>query len=335
MQTETIIALLKAAGEVTRLRLLVLLGRGEFSVKDLTRVLGQSQPRVSRHLKLLGDAGLIERYQEGSWVLFRLADAGAAVVAMRMLIDMIDKDDDVLVRDWARAQAIRAERHAAAQAYFRANAAQWDHIRALHVPEEAVTTAMQAVLGPQTIPTLVDIGTGTGHVLEVFAQQAESAIGLDINRDMLGYARARVDRLGLSHVQLRHADLFALPLADGCADVVVIHQVLHFLEHPGAAITEATRILKPGGRLLVVDFAPHELDYLREKFAHRRLGFARDQLVSWLTDAGLRAEHYQELENESADSVERLTVALWLGVRPSLVNRLRPGRNVRTKEISL
>lgn len=336
LSTHDLVGTLKAAGETTRLRILALLSGGEFTVKDLTRILGQSQPRVSRHLKLLSAAGLVERYQEGSWVFFRMRDDQAAQVIRAVIAEALDPDDETLVRDRQRAEAIRAERNRAAQAYFRANAAEWDRIRALHAPEAVVTDAMREVMGGEPIDLLVDLGTGTGHVLEVFAPQAKAAIGFDVNRRMLAYARARMDRLGLTHVQLRHGDLFNLRLADASADGVVLHQVLHFLDDPASAIEEAARILRPGGRLLVVDFAPHDLEELRENFAHRRLGFSRGQMARWLDEAGLSLADYRQLAADPAAGGQSLTVCLWGGIKTGAQVRTEPaapGKAKTTEEI--
>jgi ubiquinone/menaquinone biosynthesis C-methylase UbiE/DNA-binding transcriptional ArsR family regulator len=311
LSTDDLVAILKTAGEMTRLRLLALLSGGEFNVKDLTRILGQSQPRVSRHLKLLSAAGLVERYREGSWVFFRVCDDRAGRMIRALIGEALDLNDETLVRDRQRAEAIRAERDAAAQAYFHDNAAEWDRIRALHVPEAVVTEAMRAIMGSEPIDLLVDLGTGTGHVLEVFAAQARSAIGIDMNRQMLAYARARMDWSGLSHVQLRQGDLFHVPLAEASADAVVLHQVLHFLDDPAPAISEATRLLRPGGRLLIVDFAPHDLEDLRETFAHRRLGFASEQIARWLEDTAVKLGEERRLAADQASTGESLTVCLW------------------------
>ena len=316
LSTYDLVTVLKAAGEATRLRILALLDGGEFTVKDVTRILGQSQPRVSRHLKLLADAGLVERYQEGSWVFFRVRDDQAGQVVRTVIAQALDPDDPTLARDRARAEEIKAERDRAAQAYFRDNAAEWDRIRALHAPEAVVTEAMRDVLGAARIDLLVDLGTGTGHVLEVFAPHAKSAVGIDLNRAMLAYARARMDSLGLSHVQLRQGDLFNVPMADAAADAVVLHQVLHFLDDPAPALREASRILRPGGRLLIVDFAPHDLEDLRETYAHRRLGFGRDQMARWLDEAGLSLSDYRQLQAGQSAEGECLTVCLWGGIRP-------------------
>jgi ubiquinone/menaquinone biosynthesis C-methylase UbiE len=304
---------LRASGELTRLRLLLLLGRSEFNVKDLTQILGQSQPRVSRHLKLLADAGLVERYHEGSWVYFRLAAGGPEAQVVRTLLGSLDADDPAIVRDWSRAEAIRQERFEAAQSYFRANAARWDTLRTLHVAEAEVEAAMREALGDGPFKLLADVGTGTGRVLEMFSSVAGRGIGVDINKDMLALARARLDKPHLSHIQVRLGDLFDLPLADGAADAVVLHQVLHYLDEPYKAIAEAVRVLQPGGKLLIADFLPHDLEFLREEHAHRRLGFERAQMAEWLARAGLDAALHREMAPSGTQAGGRLTVAVWLG----------------------
>ncbi len=316
------LASLRAAGEATRLRILVLLAAaGELNVKDLTQILGQSQPRISRHLKLMAEAGLIRRFREGSWVYFRLAETGAESVLARAIVASLDASDPTLVRDRARASAVEQARAEAAQAYFKAHAGEWDRIRALHVAENEVETAMDAALGQEAFKLLVDLGTGTGRIIELFSPRADRALGFDLNHAMLNYARMKLERAGLSHAQVRHGDLHDVPLPDGAADAVVLHQVLHFLDDPAAAIAEAARLLAPGGKLLVVDFAPHELEFLREQSAHRRLGFAREQLGRLFERSGIKLERFRELR--PAPSAGKLTVSLWLGVKPALAAKKR------------
>ena len=312
---------LRAAGEATRLRILALLSAGELNVKDLTQILGQSQPRISRHLKLMAEAGLIRRFREGSWVFFRLADSGAEAVLARAIVASLDPADLTLARDRARASAVEQARAEAAQAYFKAHASEWDQIRALHVAEKEVEAAMDAALGPGPFMLLVDLGTGTGRTLELFAPRADRALGFDLNHAMLAYARMKLERAGLPHAQVRHGDLHNVPLPDAAADAVVLHQVLHFLDDPAAAIAEAARLLAPGGRLLVVDFAPHELEFLREQSAHRRLGFGRDQLGRLFENAGLRLERFRELK--PGTSGDKLTVSLWLGLKSATAAKKR------------
>ena len=313
------LAALRGAGEATRLRILALLAGGELNVKDLTQILGQSQPRISRHLKLMAEAGLIKRFREGSWVYFRLADSGAEAALAQAIVESLDQTDLTLARDRSRATAVQTARAEAAQAYFKAHASEWDSIRALHVAEKDVEAAISEALGEGPFHLLVDLGTGTGRILELFAARADRALGFDLNHAMLAYARMKLERAGLSHAQVRHGDLHNVPLPDGAADAVVLHQVLHFLDDPAAAVAEAARLLAPGGRLLVVDFAPHQLEFLREQSAHRRLGFAKDQLGRVFEGAGLKLERFSELAPKPSGG--KLTVSLWLGQKPAASGR--------------
>ncbi|MBB3808667.1 ArsR/SmtB family transcription factor [Pseudochelatococcus contaminans] len=302
---------LKAAGEETRLRILALLTEGELNVSDLTDILAQSQPRISRHLRLLTEAGLIERQREGAWAFFRLADHSAGAVAVRDLVSRLDVQDTQLQADRERLQAVRRARADAAQAHFSLVAGHWDAMRSLHVPEEAVEGAIHEALASLRFNAVLDLGTGTGRMLQLIAAQAERAVGVDANHGMLAVARANLERAGLSQVQLRQGDIHALPVERNAFDLVVIHQVLHYLDDPARAIREATAALAPGGRLLIVDFAAHELEFLREKHAHRRLGFTYEQMTGWLEDAGLDVVSHRDLTppNPAAD---QLTVSLYL-----------------------
>jgi len=318
LTVQTAVGALKAVAEPTRLRVLVLLSAGELNVKDLTRILGQSQPRISRHLKLLAEAGLVERAPEGSWVYFRLAETGQGGELSRLVLERIDRTDPLIVRDLRRAEALRHEREAAAQAYFQSHAGEWDRIRALHVAEAEVEAAVSQALGEGPFDLFVDLGTGTGRMLELFGNRFRRGLGLDLSPAMLAYARTKLERAGLSNVQVRQADIYDLPLADQAADAVVMHQVLHFLSDPLRAIREAARVLAPGGRLLIVDFAPHELEFLREQFAHERLGFGRAQMAQWLKECGLDAVESRQL-SPPGDTADRLTVSMWVAGRPDAV----------------
>jgi ubiquinone/menaquinone biosynthesis C-methylase UbiE/DNA-binding transcriptional ArsR family regulator len=324
------LAALRAAGEATRLRILALLAAAELNVKDLTQILGQSQPRISRHLKLMAEAGLITRFREGSWVFFRLAESGAEGALARAIVASLDPSDLTPARDRQRAASVQKARAETAQAYFQAHAAEWDRIRTLHVAEKEVESAMDDALGQGPFSLLIDLGTGTGRILELFAPRAARALGFDVNHDMLAYARMKLERAGLYQAQVRHGDLYNVPLPDGAADAVVLHQVLHFLDDPAAAIAEAARVLAPGGKLLVIDFAPHELEFLREQSAHRRLGFPRDQIARWLEGAGLKVGRFSELAPKPAqDKLQgKLTVSLWLGLKPVAPKKKKTQANV-------
>lgn len=315
-----VVTALKAAAEPTRLRVLVLLAGAELSVKDLTQVLGQSQPRISRHLKLLLEAGLVERHREGSWAYFSVSDRTEGGRLALRLIAEVAAEDPVLRRDRERAEALRREREAAAQSYFAKHASDWDRIRALHVAEDAVEAAMAEALGEGPFELLVDLGTGTGRILERFRERYRRALGIDLSQDMLAVARSNLARAKITRAQVRQGDLYNLSLADGAADAVVMHQVLHYMSDPAAAVAEAARVLSPGGRLIIVDFAPHQLEFLREKHAHERLGFSHPQVAQWLSDAGLVPGETRDLA-PAGDDPAKLTVTIWSAGRPGAAGK--------------
>ena len=303
------LGVLRAAAEETRLRILALLTDGELSVSDLTDILGQSQPRISRHLKLLVEADLVERHREGAWAFFRLREGRAGLVDS--MIAGLDRSEPPLSEDRARLDAVRLQRAESAQTFFARLAPKWDRLRSLHVPEATVEAAVLEALGPRPIGSLIDLGTGTGRMLGLLAPRVSRAVGLDSSHAMLSVARANLEAAGLSRIDLRQGDIHAPPFGRASFDLVVVHQVLHYLDDPARALREAARLVAPGGRLLVVDFAPHELETLRETQAHRRLGFAPDQVAGWLVEAGL--DHVQHRNIAPADGTEHpLTVTLWL-----------------------
>ncbi|MGI9422238.1 MAG: ArsR/SmtB family transcription factor [Hyphomicrobiaceae bacterium] len=313
------LAALKAAAEITRLRILMLLRSSELTVKDLTQILGQSQPRLSRHLKLLHDAGQIERHREGSWVFFRLANAEFT----RRIVGGFETSDPLFRRDRERLKALTDERAVTAQSYFQSHAADWDHLRSLYVDETVVEAAMRRELAATSAELLVDLGTGTGRILELFSDLYARGLGIDANQAMLNYARAKLDDGDCRHAQVRKGDIYNLNIDDGSADVVVMHQVLHHLTDPQSAISEASRILRPSGRLLVVDFAPHDLDALREHYAHARLGFGDDQMQQWFAGAQLKILNQEKLAPGKSGEGQQLTVSIWLAERQARL-RLAP-----------
>jgi ArsR family transcriptional regulator len=300
---------LRAAGEPTRLRVLSLLAGEELSVMELSRILDQSQPRVSRHLKLMTDAGLIERFPDGARVFYRLSSD----VEARRLIDTVLDLLDVAAgeADDRRLEDVRRDREAAAGAYFERVAPQWDRIRSLYVCETAVEAAILNAAGDGPFERVVDLGTGSGRMLTLLGDRARTAVGLDLSHNMLNIARTNVSRAGLDKVELRHGDIFSTRLPERSADLVLVHQVLHYLSDPAAAVAEAARLVAPGGRLLIVDFAPHQLEHLRDEHQHRRLGFSDREMREWLSAGGLESSAPIALPPDTAG----LTVSIWTAER--------------------
>jgi len=303
---------LKAAAESSRMRILALLSQGDLTVSDLTEILNQSQPRVSRHLRLLLEVGLIDRYQEGSWAFFRLTDAEYDRAFVKGLIERIDLSDVQIQRDIERLSDVKRRRQDTARAYFSEHAESWDQLRSLHAPDKAVEAALLKLIGKRPFQSMLDLGTGTGRLLEILSPYYTRGVGIDLSREMLSVARANLDRAGVTHAQVRQGDIFAAQIERNAFDLVTMHQVLHYLDDPARAIREAARMLRPGGRLLVVDFAPHSLDVLRDQHAHQRLGFSDQQMREWFEAAELNLEETQAFQ-PSAPSDDKLTVKLWLG----------------------
>ena len=304
--------ILRAAGEPSRLRIVALLAREELAVMELCQILDQSQPRVSRHLRLLTASGLVERFPDGGWVFYRLAAEPARRAILDRVLSLVDAHDTSLARDRDRLAAVRAERSAMAEAYFARNAPRWDQLRSFHVSEADVEAAILDAAPDGRIERLIDLGTGSGRMLTLLAPRAGFALGLDLSQQMLNIARLRVAEAGLVHCELRHGDIFATGLPGGSGDLVVVHQVLHYLGDPAAAVTEAGRLVAPGGRLLIVDFAPHSLEHLREAHQHRRLGFPDEEMARWLAAAGLRKPRISALQGIRG---EGLTVKVWAADR--------------------
>ena len=309
---DAVLPVLRTAGEETRLRILALLAEGELTVSDLTEILGQSQPRISRHLKVMVEAGLVARHREGSWAYYRLAEGPPESDFMRRIVASLDPGDRVVGADRERFATVRAQRAAAAQAFFAKLAPQWDELRSLHAPEHAVEEAITAVIDEKPFRSVLDLGTGTGQILKLVAPRAVRAVGVDASHAMLSVARANMQQAGLVNVDLRQGDVYALPLPRDGFDLVVIHQVLHYLDDPQRAVLEAARLVAPAGRLLVVDFAAHQMEKLRESDGHRRLGFTHEQITGWMHAAGLEADCVRDLAPPDGDP-EKLTVTLWLG----------------------
>ncbi len=306
---------LKALGEPTRLRIALLLSHHELTVSDLVSILGQSQPRVSRHLRLLVESGVLERHQEGAWAYFRLSHDAATQEIVRALQTRLSSTDAVLARDGERLAAVRAQRAEHAAAYFSANASRWDRLRSLHAADADVEAVLLAELGGEPVEAILDIGTGTGRMLEMLAPLARRAVGVDASREMLAFARSKLDAAGLAQASVRHGDAYHLPVEPDAFDIVTLHQVLHYLADPQAAVAEAARALRAGGRLAVVDFAPHDNEFLRAEHAHLRLGFSPSTIEGFLAAAGLSVERVRSLA-PPGERAEELTVIVAIGRDP-------------------
>jgi ArsR family transcriptional regulator len=304
----TLLGALRAAGEGTRLRLLALLAEGELSVKDLTAILGQSQPRVSRHLKLLADAGLVTRNAEGAWAYYRLSDSASADLG-RWLVDRLDADDAERAADRQQLTGLRHAQQAQAAAYFAKVAERWDEFRRLHIPEAAVEAAILETRAGRVADLLLDLGTGTGRMLELLRGHFRRGIGIDASREMLAIARARLATANIPEAQVRLGDIADLDAGIGPADLIVLHQVLHYFDDPGRVLAQARKTLAPGGEMLIVDFAPHDLEFLRAEHAHRRLGLGEAQMAGWAKAAGLAVAALRRFPPTT--SSEALTVCLW------------------------
>ena len=300
---------LKALAEATRLRIVAVLSHGELNVTDLTEILGQSQPRVSRHLKLLVDAGLVVKHREGTWVFFRLADSTPHHELVTAALAAVDPADSTLVADLQRLDAVRSRRSIAASQYFEQIAPIWDEERSLHAAADTVEAAILDTIGDRSLGRVLDVGTGTGRMLQLLADRADRAVGLDSSHSMLSVARANLERSGATDWELRQGDVHSPPLDAASFDLVVIHQVLHYLDDPSRALAQAARLVAPGGRLLVVDFAPHRHDFLHAA-AHRRLGFAHQQLADWFDQAGFDCPTITDVEPPAGQ--DGLTVTIWL-----------------------
>ena len=314
-----LLAALRAVAEPTRLRLVMLCARGELTVSELTQILGQSQPRVSRHLKLLCEAGLLDRFPEGNWVFYRLSRSGRAGALAQQLVAACGETDPTIALDLQRLSAIKQQRADLASAYFRENAAQWHRIRSLYVDEREVEAALVDIIAAADPRDLLDIGTGTGRMLEILAPRVEQVLGIDQSREMLSIARVNLERSGLANGRVRRDDMYQLALPDASFDAALIHQVLHYADRPAAAIAEAARVLRPHGILVLVDFAPHTLEFLRDEHAHRRLGFEDDEIAEWCRTAGLDPAPSRALPGDP------LTVVIWTARRRAAAVRQSAG----------
>lgn len=287
MRTEMFI---RALADPTRLRIMRLLSRMELAVGELAHVLGQSQPRVSRHVAILCDSGLAERRREGSWIFLRqtisvVSEDGLDAALAGLLDAAEDNDAEFAVTcqaDRRHLAVVRAAREKNAADYFARHADEWDHLRSMNTPAAEVEAALQGMLQGQALGQLLDIGTGTGRIAQLLADNSDHVVGLDKSPEMLRLARVRLQDLPAAKWELRQGDFAALPFRTDSFDTVILHQVLHYAPEPALPLAEAARVCRPGGRIVIVDLAAHGNEELRERHAHARLGFTDEQIGGWL-----------------------------------------------------
>jgi ubiquinone/menaquinone biosynthesis C-methylase UbiE len=301
-----ILICLRALAEPTRLRLARLCAEGDLTVSDLTALLGSSQPGISRHLKLLVDGGVLERFREGSFVFYRLARRSPVIGLVDAALSALPADDPVLRADSERLERVAALRTARARAYFATVAADWDRLRRLQVDEAVVDAAIRDLVLDRPVDSLLDVGTGTGHMLTLLGDAIARAEGIDLSLEMLALARENLAAAGLRHGLVRHGDMEHLPGDAFGFDVVIFHQVLHYTLRPAVAVREAARVLASGGRAVIVDFLPHALDELRERHNHVRLGFSPAEVADWFFAAGLVPVAERHLAGDP------LSVGIWV-----------------------
>jgi len=322
---DTLLVGLRAAGEHTRLRILALCARGELSVSELTQILGQSQPRVSRHLKLMVDAGLLERLPEGAQVYFRVSDRIEVSKLAHALVGLIPESDMSLNRDLSRLQQVRDARTKRAQDYFQKVAKSWDTIRAMHVPQQQLEQALLEAVGSEPVGELLDIGTGTGRMLQILADRVTRGVGVDLSSGMLAVARSNIEQAGMAHIHVRKGDMYQLPLDDASIDLAILHMVLHYSDDPAEVIREASRVLRTDGRLILVDFAAHTEEYLRSEFRHHRLGFSDDEISQYFEATGF------SVPTESRQLTgDPLTIKIWQAHKSNnILSITRGGKTAR------
>ena len=312
---EKLATALKTLGHPERLRILALLSRGELTVSELVQILGLSQPRVTQYIKSLEDAQIIERLKEGSWVFSRLRRGNANISAIvATTLATLPQDDAVLLSDRRRLEDVRAARAETADAFFADVANDRGQLGDEYLPRENIEAAMRELVGEGPFEFMVDLGTGTGRVLDVFADRITQGSGIDNNVDMLKVARHNLSGAERTHISVRQGDLNATPLSPGVADLVTLHQVLHYLDDPQDAVSEAARLLAPGGQLLIVDFAPHTHEDFRERYAHRRLGFNDLEISGWFACVGLQLVNSKTIKTADA----RPNVRVWVGSKTIL-----------------
>jgi len=305
---DRLVQVLKSIADESRIRLLILCAQGEFTVSELVQVLGQSQPRVSRHLRILCDAGILKRTRQGSWVFYRSVKGGPESEFVPLLKSFITESEPVLKLDRKRLEHLKKERSRVAAQFFQKTASEWDNIRTHYVEDIQVESALQQCVSDVKPNSLLDIGTGTGRILKVLGPYVQDAEGIDFSHEMLNLARINLDHPSLEHCRVRHGDMYRLPYQEHSFNFITIHHVLHFANQPLEVLKEAGRVLKNKGQIAIVDFYSHEREEFRTKYHHHRLGFSDDEIKNWLDQIGLSMQPPIRIDGDPME------VVIWTGV---------------------
>ena len=274
---------LRAISEPTRFRLTRLCAQGELTVSELMRIVGQSQPRVSRHLKLLQDAGVLESFREQHWVFYRVAQNSPSQQLVSDLLQHLPADDDLMDFDQTRLNELRDARAKLSEEFVETEVPDWLRLHEYHGDELRFGDAVRDALAGREVGHLLDIATGTGRMLKIAGPLAESGVGIDLSKKMVMVARNALAEADLPHLTVRQEDMYQMRFPARHFDTVTIDQVLYFASNPDALIREATRVLKPSGRLLLVAFT--EAANAKTPPA---VSIAISDIRSWLEDAGLK-----------------------------------------------
>ncbi len=311
----SLVEISKALGDEARLRILALIRNAEMSVKDICDILGQSQPRVSRHIKILADADLIKRTKEGAWLYCKLNRSGAIGYFITSYLDNVDDQDAVFASDLRRFETIVSQRIADADRFFEENAQEWDRIRELQIPDTLLDQEIQDHIGKEQIENLLDVGTGTGQMLEILHGRYQKATGIDMSSAMLRVARGRLAKLQTSNVSFQQLDILSIGKDLGQFDCVICHHVLHFIPNASEAIARMAECVKANGRLIIIDYLPHSIDFLAQDYHHMWNGFPPEEMAKWFSQNSLSLQHMQsyqaDLKSKKKQS-DSLIVGLWV-----------------------
>lgn len=292
------LSLFKVLADKTRLRLLRILRQGDFTVQDLMQILDMGQSRISRHLKLLHESGILQVEKQGTWHYYRLSPGEGLFSDIWPSLESRLANLEGYEKDTSGVLQVMAERRKRSQDFFDRHARDWDtmHVELLNLPDYREELLAMIPVGG----LVAEVGVGTGSLLPLLAQKGEYIVGLDHSPSMVGLARGTVAQHRIEDkVEVRLAEMHHLPFTDGSVRTVVLNQVLHHAERPTEVLKEIHRVLEPDGSMVMADLRRHKHDWARERLADQWLGFKRKELEGWFAEAGLLVTSYQEFGNSS------------------------------------